>query len=208
MGKPTVRAAAIAAVLCLAAAGLAGCLPSDFPAQPTTPAHTPSGPSSPVTTPSQTPTGAGTPSGTPTPSPTPTDPPTPLAMDCDGLIPIQALYDINPNYDVGDPVGQATPGSLADQALGYRGTACSVLRTSGSGGSAIIAISEPGRSTFAGLKAAATTVYAKSGKVTLYGTSGKLMAFSGHDWFTAEGSSRFSPDDLASILVAAVKAAG
>jgi len=204
MSRSSLRAASVAAVLAAAALGLAGCLDTGFPSAPTS--STPPGGSSSSPTPSRTPSDA------PSPSATATAPPTPLSVACDALIPLQPLYDLNPNYGL-VPASSADSGTLAAAALDDRGTACQVVHTS-SGAAAVVTISQPSAAALAGDKAAAgspttNAVDPSNGEsIPVYGSGSKLQAFTATHRFTAEGDASFSPEDLASVLAIAVHAQG
>jgi len=202
MSAPVARAAALVAVLAVASLGLAGCLDSGFPATPTDAATTPGTPSgSPAPTPSSTP--SATPSATP-------EAPTPVSVTCEQLVPLQPLYDLNPNYAL-VPTSSAANGTLAAAALADHGTVCHVVHTS-SGATAVVSISQPGAAALAADQAAAgssSTATDPSGgtTTTVYGSGSQLQAFTATLRFTAEGDSAFDPDDLASLLAIAVAAA-
>jgi len=206
MSRSPLRVVSIAAVLAAAGLGLAGCLDSGFPTAPTSsaspsPSRTPVGP-----------TGSANPSATAGPSVAPTaSPATPLSLACDALIPLQPLYDLNPNYAL-VPVSSAASGTLAAAALADKGTACQVVHTS-SGATAVVTISQPSTTALAADEAAAgspsESMDSSTGNsVTIYGSGSELQAFTAKHRFTAEGDASFEPEDLKALIGIAVSAQG
>jgi len=203
MAASVARTAALVAVLAVASLGLAGCLDDGFPATPTEAAPTPSATSGPT----------GGPTGTPSPTPSATpEAPTPVSLSCEQLLPLQPLYDLNPNYAL-VPTSSATSGTLAAAALADQGSACQVVHTS-SGATAVVTVSHPGAAALAADQAAAgsssRTATDPSGatSIAVYGSGSRLQAFTSALRFTAEGDSAFDPADLATLLAIAVGAAG
>lgn len=210
MPSPTIRAASLVAVLAAASLGLAGCLDNAFPTQPASSAP-PQGIASGEPTPSRTPSA----SPSPTPSATPSAAAaTPLSLPCEQLIPLQALYDLNPNYAL-VPTTSTASGSLAASALADKGTACQVVHTS-SGARATITISQPSPAALAADLATAkkspseTQVDAATGATiaTRYGSASAWQSFTALHRYTAESGSDFNPDDLTAILGIAMVAQG
>lgn len=211
MQRSTLRVLSVVIALGAVSAGLAGCLDGSFPATTRSTVATPSDQSLPTgsATASSRPSDSPTPSDTPTPTPTESFPPaTPLALACDALIPLQALYDLNPIYALAGAVTGGT-GPLTMQALADKGTACRVTHTS-NGSTAVVTISQPSPEALAAdelaASKAATTTYPTGAAVRLYGRSGSLQVFTATHRYTAEGSDDFSPDDLASLIEIAVQA--
>jgi hypothetical protein len=176
---------------------LAGCVPDEPGEQEETPVATES--PSPSAEPSQT--------------AEPQEPEFPeLTIACDALIPLQVMYDYNPNVSL---LGQFSPstGSLAAEAVERNGTACQWVH--GSSGETIDAaaanVPEPELTT---LKNEAVTssnsvpTYGVEGYFEVDGGVGKVQAFSGEYWIVLESSGFFEPGDAAPLVAAAIAALG
>lgn len=198
-----IRGTVIAAIGALTVLGLAGCKNS-------APQKTPSSSSS------ATPTDAASPSSQagdgPAPSAAPSHAPgTPIAVDCNGLISLQAMYDFNPNYSL-QAGYKPKAGSDGSTALGFRGLSCSWVNQT-SGNLIFVSAARPAASDLAALKTAAGSGTAVSGLgdaayFSTKGQLGQLQVFSGPFWISTSSDFYGTADDarqLATVAVASVK---
>jgi len=169
------------------------------------------GPAAPVDTGTPTPTATPAPTETTTPTPTPTAPAVieaqPIGFGCDGLLSLQAVYDLNPNLSV-VPDDAPPAGTLAATLVSGLGVACDLVHNS-NGQVLRVAAATPGSEAIAALRAAGTSPYdlGEAG-YEAFSTDTAILAFRGDLVLTAEADAYFGPDELAAALSAAIASIG
>ena len=185
-----IRIAAVAVGAIAVVGMLAGCIDGD-------PMPGPSSSSSATGT--SKPTGTPTAGATSTPAPSATAAgPTPIDADCATLVPLPALYDLDPNLAL---LSDSAPtGALAIEAVAAGGVACTLVHTS-NGSTIEIAVSSPGSAALASAIDAAGDPYdlGVSGADGYVSGSG-LQAFTATHRYTAESSSQ--EVDLLALVIA------
>lgn len=176
----------------VAAALLAGCVPTEDEAPTASP------------TPSPTPTE----SATPTPSASPTEQVIPFQVACDQLLSPDALYAIDPNFGL---LGPVTPdaGTPAADIVAAGGTACRWTHET-SGATLDIAVAQLPESTATTIK---NTLVTESNSVPTYGVEGYFRvnaglgeadAFPDPYWVTVVSAQFAEPGDAAPFMNAVV----
>lgn len=174
---------------------------------------TPQGPAAPVetATPTTAPIATTTTAPSPTPTPTPTETPAtqaqPIGYGCDALLPLQGVYDLNPNLSV-VPDDAPPAGTLAATLVAGLGVACDLVHNS-NGQVLRVAAATPGSEAIAALRAAGGDAYdlgAAGFEARSTGTA--ILAFRGDLVLTAEADAYFGVDELAAALRTAISAVG
>ncbi|WP_353988281.1 hypothetical protein [Ruicaihuangia caeni] len=181
---------------------LAGCAPTAEGPQPSGTAGPP-----PTPTASQEPTAPASPA--PTPSSTP-EPSTPLAIGCNDLLSLQAVYDFNPNYG-GAPDYSPASGTSAAEAVARQGTACGWMNQT-SGDTFEVAVSKPSAADLARLTAAASSAGARAQVSGAQGAwfmeragQGEIVAQVGDVWLVVASEGFMSAGDAEQLATAAAR---
>jgi len=170
----------------------------------------PQSPAGPVDTGTPSPTATTpAPEPTPTPTPSPTEtagtPAAPIGVGCDALLPLQAVYDLNPNLSV-VPDGAPPAGTVAAALVDGLGVACDLVHNS-NGEILRVAAATPGSEALATLRAGAVTGYdLGTTGIEAFSTDGAILAFRGDLVLSAETGGYFGPEELAAALLIAIDA--
>jgi len=144
-----------------------------------------------ATTSAATPSASGTPTATPQPTPTPSatatgTPATPIEADCATLVPLQALYDLDPNLALLDDA--APTGALALEAVAAGGVACTLVHTS-NGSTIELAVSAPGSDALAAARlSAGDPLDLGIAGADGFASGSAVQAFTGTQRFSAEST--------------------
>ncbi|MGX5681329.1 hypothetical protein [Schumannella luteola] len=176
----------------VAAALLAGCVPTEE--------------DSPTASPTPTPT--PTESSTPTPSAAPTAEIIPFQVACDQLLSPDALYSIDPNYGL---LGPFTPdaGTPAAAVVAAGGTACRWTHET-SGATLDIAVAELPAVTSTSIKNTLVTesnsvpTYGVEGYFRVNGSLGEANAFPDPYWVTVVSAQFSEPGDASPVVNAVI----
>lgn len=177
-------------------ASLAACAP----AVPLSPAET--------TTPSATTLPAETTPSTTTPEPTePASAAKPIGLDCAALLPIEAVYELNPNLSV---VPEAAPpaGSIAEALAREGGVACDLVHNS-SQAILRVAAATPGSDALAVLRQASSESdipMIQGFEVRADASTGALVAFRGEIAISVEADPYFDASSRQQVLQIAIDA--
>lgn len=163
-------------------------------------------PTASATASSSTASASATPTASASASPTPTaTPATPITADCATLVPLQALYDLNPNFALLDDT--APSGALAIEAVAAGGVACTLVHTT-SGERIEVAVSAPGTDALAAARASAGTALDLGiAGVDGFTSSAGVQAFTSVHRYSAESSSS-DAETLAAVIAIPIDVLG
>jgi len=198
------RSIALGAAALATALLLSGCLDTGFPGKtPSVPAG-PTGPSAaPSTSPSASPSTSPSPTAAPSPTEEPGDTATPVHLDCGALLPIAALYDIDPNLGA-VPLSGSPSTRLAQDALAADGTVCQVTHAT-SGATAFISIAAPGAAAIdAAIAAAGPGSPLGDTGLEAHGDAAQLVVVSGDHLVGGECDPAFNPESLRALVALAI----
>lgn len=191
--RRALRAGVLAVCTVAVAASLAACTDTGEPSD--------DGAATSTAQPSESP--SGEPSATPSPTPTPIS--VPLTVDCEALVPLQAVYDFNPNFGF-DADYTPTTGTMPAELVELEGTACGFVNlTSGETIEFAVAHLVPHELQ----KAKDDLIVANDpvpiyvgdeGYFTIMDEMGHAQVFTGEYWLVARSSAFYEPGDHAALV--------
>jgi len=182
------------AAAAIAVIALAGCVPSDGDAPPTS-----------------SPGASGDPSTQPTPGATDTPTGTPITASCDDLVSPDTLFVYNPNFSTVDFT--PSPGTPAASALTYQGVACR-WQNATSGENIDVSVADLDDDTLTALKNAAfadsemVPTFGEEAYFTVDDEAGTAQVFQGSYWIVAQSPVFFEPGDATEIVQSVIDALG
>ena len=185
-------------VVLAAVSGVSGC------AVPSSPSASPSTSLSPQPTRSGSTEPSAAPSAAPSASPpVQSRPAVAVTAGCLDLVPLQTMYDYDPNFGIVD--GYTPPaGSLAATALAELGIVCRWVQQT-SGADIVVAASTPSSSAYEAARTAAG-VGAGDEAFSVDGGVGTLQVFDGTAWIVASSSYFGTADDARPLVDSAASA--